>query len=44
MENAGFIVGSWVLTLGSIGAYAVWIVRRSRALSRHATTEDMPWT
>ena len=44
MENAGFVVGSWAITLGSIVAYAVWVVRRGRSLSRHATNEDMPWT
>ena len=44
MDHAGFIIGSWALTIGSIVAYAAWVVRRGRALSRNATTEDMPWT
>lgn len=44
MEHATFVIGSWVLTAGSVAAYAVWIIRRGRALSKHATNEEMPWT
>ena len=44
MDHASFVVGSWVLTAGSVIAYAVWIIRRGRALSQHASHEEMPWT
>lgn len=44
MEHASFVIGSWVLTAGSVVAYAVWIIRRGRELSKHATNEEMPWT
>jgi hypothetical protein len=44
MEHATFIIGSWVLTAASTLAYTVWTLRRGRALSKHATHEEMPWT
>jgi heme exporter protein CcmD len=44
MEHASFIIGSWVITGISVGAYALWTVRRGRALARRATREEMPWT
>ena len=44
MEDAGFILGSWIITVMSVAAYAVWVIRRGRTLSEHATSEDMPWT
>lgn len=44
MEHATFIIASYVLTFGSIGAYALWVVRRGRSLARRATQEEMPWT
>ncbi|MEY2710601.1 MAG: heme exporter protein CcmD [Actinobacteria bacterium] len=44
MEHASFIIASYVLTFGSIAAYAAWVVRRGRAMARRATREEMPWT
>lgn len=44
MEHATFVLGSWLLTVFSIAAYAAFILRRARALSKNATTEEMPWT
>lgn len=44
MDHATFVVGSWVLTFASVVAYAVWVLRRGRALSRNASTGEMPWT
>jgi hypothetical protein len=44
MEHASFIIGSWVLTFVSVGAYALYVIRRGRELSRNATSEEMPWT
>lgn len=44
MDHATFVIGSWVLTFVAVGAYAAFIVRRGRELSRHATHEEMPWT
>ena len=44
MDDAGFIIGSWVLTAVSIGAYALWVVRRGRRLTRHVDRSELPWT
>ena len=44
MDHASFILGSWVLTFASVSAYAVYIIRRGRELSKNATSEEMPWT
>lgn len=44
MEDAGFILGSWIITAVGVATYAVWVIRRGRKLAEHATTEDMPWT
>lgn len=44
MEHASFIFGSWGITAVSIGAYAVWVLRRGRELAKQATREEMPWT
>jgi hypothetical protein len=44
MEDAGFIIGSWVITAASIIAYAVFVIRRGKKLAENATREEMPWT
>ena len=44
MDDAGFIIASYVLTLGAVSAYAVALVRRSRRTGRTAKSEDLPWT
>ncbi len=44
MDHASFIIGSWVLTFASVAAYAVYVIRRGRELSKNATSEEMPWT
>ena len=44
MEHASFIFGSWGITAVSVGAYAVWVLRRGRELAKQATREEMPWT
>ncbi len=44
MKHASFVIGSWVLTAGSVVSYAIYVIRRGRALSRHASREEMPWT
>ena len=44
MDDAGFIIGSWVITAGSVIVYAIWIIRRGKQLAENATHEEMPWT
>ena len=44
MEDAGFIVGSYVVTFAAIGAYALYVLRRARATTRRLPDEAKPWT
>lgn len=34
MDYAEFVFTGYAITLGSIGAYAWWVIRRGRTLSR----------
>jgi hypothetical protein len=44
MEDAGFIIGSYVITLGAIAAYAWRTVVQARRLARRLPDEHKPWT
>ena len=44
MDDLGFIVGSYVVTFGSIAVYVVTVVRRSRRAGRDIPREKRPWT
>lgn len=44
MSDAGFIIGSYVLVLGTMAAGAVLIVTRGRRLARRVPDEEKPWT
>ncbi|MCE2854615.1 MAG: heme exporter protein CcmD [Ilumatobacteraceae bacterium] len=44
MEHASFIIGSYVLTFGSIGLYVAWFLRRSRSIDKFLDDKDKPWT
>jgi heme exporter protein CcmD len=44
MNDAGFIIGSYVLTIGAVAVYAVTIIRRARRLGRAVPREERPWT
>ena len=44
MDDATFIIASYVLTALALGVYAAWMMRSSRRLDVHATDEDKPWT
>ena len=44
MDDAGFILGSYAITLAVIGALAWAFVRRGRALSRSVDDADKYWT
>lgn len=43
MEDAGFIITCYVLTLGGAGLYALALVRRGKKLARRLPDEDKPW-
>ena len=44
MEDAGFIIGSYVVTFGAIGAYALYVLRRARRTTSQLPDEAKPWT
>ncbi|MCB0979226.1 MAG: hypothetical protein R2694_09705 [Ilumatobacteraceae bacterium] len=44
MENAAYVVGSYVVTLGGIAAYAWVVLARARRAARQVPREDRPWT
>jgi hypothetical protein len=44
MEDAGFIIGSYVLTFGAIAAYAWRVLRRARRVTSRLPDEAKPWT
>ena len=44
MEDAGFVIASYVLTFGGMALFAVWIARRGRTLADRLPDEDKPWT
>ena len=43
MDHASFIIGSYVLTIISVAAYAISILRRGRKLGAITSDDDKPW-
>ena len=43
MDNAGFIFASYIITFGSVGAYALVVIRRARKSSREVPRDERPW-
>ncbi len=43
-EDAGFIVGSYVITFGTIGAIAWRLVSTGRKLGKQVPDDDKYWT
>lgn len=43
MSDVGFIVLSYVLTMGSILVLVIVTIRRGRLLSRQVADRDKPW-
>ena len=44
MQYAKQVFGSYAITLGGVGAYVWWMLRRSRKLAEQVGDEDTPWT
>lgn len=44
MDDAGFIVGSYLITFGVVALYAWLTVRRGRKLSARVPEEEKYWT
>ena len=40
MNNAGYIFAGYFSTFGILAAYAAWVIRRKRALSRLLSPPD----
>ena len=43
MEDFGFILASWIITLGSMSLLAIATVRRARRLAKQIPDEAKPW-
>jgi hypothetical protein len=43
MEDAGFIIGSYVITFGAIAIYAFAVLRRARRTTSQLPDEAKPW-
>lgn len=43
MQNAPYVIGSYVVTLGAIGVYAVSMLARARKAARSVPDEERPW-
>lgn len=43
MDDAGFIVTSYVLTFGGILAYASYVLRRGKKATEQLPDETKPW-
>ena len=44
MEDAGFIIGSYVVTFATVGLLAAWALRSGRRLAKRTPDEDKYWT
>lgn len=42
--NVGAVAAGWGITVGSIAAYALWVVRRGRRLSEIVPPEERRWS
>jgi len=43
MDHAGFIIASYVLTIGGIVVYVWRVLSRGRRLAEQLPEEDRPW-
>jgi len=43
VKDLGFILASWLATLGSIGVLAALTIRRARQLSGQVPDDAKPW-
>ena len=44
MDDLGFILASYAITLAAVGLFAWSMVRRARRLAEKVPPEDRPWT
>ncbi len=43
VDDWGFIIGAWAVTVVAIGGYAIAVLRRGRKLSRQVPPESRRW-
>jgi heme exporter protein CcmD len=44
MEDAGFIIASYVLTFAVVGGLAAWVIRSGRRLAKRTPDAEKYWT
>jgi hypothetical protein len=44
MTHAGYVAAGWLASLGAVGAYALYTIRRGRALSQDVPPERRRWS
>jgi heme exporter protein CcmD len=44
MEDAGFIIGSYVVTFVAVAVYAFTVLRRARRTTSRLPDDAKPWT
>lgn len=44
MEDAGFIIGSYLLTFATVAALAVWVLRGGRRMAKRTPDDEKYWT
>ncbi|MGB3054367.1 MAG: hypothetical protein WBB52_05930 [Acidimicrobiales bacterium] len=42
-DEIGYVYGSYALAVGSLAGYAVYTIRRGRAVGRQVPPEDRRW-
>ena len=44
MDNMAFVLASYAVTFGGMGAYVLYVLARGRRAARYVPPEDRPWT
>ena len=44
MANAGFVIGSYVVTLGGVALYTWRMLGQARKAAKDVPVEERPWT
>lgn len=44
MDDLGFILASYAVTLGGVGAFAYFVVRKARRYGQDVRRDERPWT
>lgn len=43
MSTTFYIATAWIVTLGAVALYALWVIRRGRELSEKVPEEQRRW-